>query len=84
MKRIPLDRILIENWHAPDLTSRAMWRGWDATNVPENIVYVARELAKCMHVEEEELLIHAKENTERIFRIEHRDGQVGTEGFTGL
>ena len=81
VKRIPLDRILIET-DAPYLTPRNV-AGLGRTNVPENIVYVARELAKCMHVEEEELLIHAKENTERIFRIEHRDGQAD-EGFTGL
>lgn len=65
VKLIPLDRILIET-DAPYLTPRNV-PGLDRTNVPENIVYVARELAKYMKVEEETLIEHAKENTERIF-----------------
>lgn len=68
VKLIPLDRILIET-DAPYLTPRNV-PGLDRTNVPENIIYVARELAKYMKVEEELLIKHAKENTERIFCIQ--------------
>lgn len=68
VKLIPLDRILIET-DAPYLTPRNV-PGLDRTNVPENIIYVARELAKYMKVEEELLIKHAKENTERIFHIQ--------------
>ena len=64
---IPLDRILIET-DAPYLTPRNV-PGLGRTNVPENIVYVARELARCMKVPEEELILKARENTERIFGI---------------
>lgn len=46
-------------------------RGLSRVNVPENIVYVARELAKHMNVSEEELIEHAKENTERLFLSEN-------------
>lgn len=67
VKIIPLDRILIET-DAPYLTPRNV-EGLGRTNVPENIVYVARELAKYRKVEEEELIACAKENTERIFGI---------------
>ena len=31
--------------------------------------YVARELAKYMNIDEQELIAHTIENTERIFRI---------------
>ncbi len=34
------------------------------------IVYVARELAKHMNLEEKELVQHARENTERIFCLQ--------------
>lgn len=67
VKLIPLDRILIET-DAPYLTPRNV-PGLARTNVPENIVYVVRELAKYMGVEEELLAEHARENTERIFRF---------------
>jgi len=67
VKHIPLERILIET-DAPYLTPRNV-QGLARTNVPENIVYVARELAKYMEVEEDILIAHAKENTERIFHI---------------
>lgn len=68
VKLIPLDRILIET-DAPYLTPRNV-PGLGRTNVPENIVYVAKELAKYMEVPEDELIRHAKENTERIFHIQ--------------
>ena len=64
---IPLDRILIET-DAPYLTPRNV-PGLDRTNTPQNIVYVARELANYMKVSEETLAEHARNNTERIFHI---------------
>ena len=67
VRLIPLDRILIET-DAPYLTPRNV-PGLARTNVPQNIVYVARELARYMGVGEEELVRHAKENTERLFYI---------------
>ena len=68
VRMIPLDRILVET-DAPYLTPRNI-PGLARTNVPENIVYVARELAKYMKTEEEELILHARQNTERIFGIQ--------------
>lgn len=68
VKLIPLDRILIET-DAPYLTPRNV-PGLAKTNVPQNIQYVARELAKYMRVTEEELIENARKNTERIFHIE--------------
>ena len=67
VKAIPLDRILVET-DAPYLTPKNI-PGLARTNVPQNIVYVVRELARCMHVPEEELIRRAKENTERLFSI---------------
>ncbi len=67
VKIIPLDRILLET-DAPYLTPRNV-PGLGRTNVPENIVYVARELAKYMKAEEEELILHARQNTENIFKL---------------
>ncbi len=66
---IPLNRILIET-DAPYLTPRNV-SGLGRTNVPQNIVYVAKELAKYMKVSEEALTENAKKNTERIFQIQH-------------
>lgn len=40
------------------------------TNIPQNIVYVARELANYMKVSEDTLVENARKNTERIFNIE--------------
>lgn len=67
---IPLDRILIET-DAPYLTPRNV-PGLGRTNVPQNIVYVARELAKYMKVSEEQLIEWAKRNTERVFGVGRR------------
>ncbi len=67
VRSIPLDRILIET-DAPYLTPKNV-QGLSRTNVPQNITYVARELAKYMKVSEEELIENAKKNTERIFHI---------------
>ena len=67
VKHIPLDRVLLET-DAPYLTPRNV-KGLSRTNVPENIVYVAKELAKYMEVSEKELIAHANTNTERLFCI---------------
>lgn len=64
---IPVDRILIET-DAPYLTPKNV-PGLNRVNVPGNIVYVVRELAKYMKVSEEVLIENAKKNTERIFRM---------------
>lgn len=64
---IPLDRILVET-DAPYLTPKNV-PGLDRTNVPQNIKYVVRDLAKYMKVEENVLIENAKKNTERIFGI---------------
>lgn len=64
---IPLDRILIET-DAPYLTPRNV-PGLDRTNVPQNIIYVARELAVYMKVSEDTLVENARKNTERLFNM---------------
>lgn len=64
---IPLERILVET-DAPYLTPRNV-PGLARTNLPQNIKYVVRDLAKYMKVPEEVLTQHARENTERIFQI---------------
>ena len=64
---IPLDRILVET-DAPYLTPKNV-PGLDRTNVPRNIKYVVRDLAKYMEVSEDILIENARKNTERIFQI---------------
>ncbi len=64
---IPLDRILVET-DAPYLVPKNV-NGLSRTNVPQNIVYVVRELAKYMKVTEDTLIENARKNTERIFGI---------------
>ena len=64
---IPLERILVET-DAPYLTPKNVL-GLNRTNVPQNIKYVVKELAKYMKVEESVLLENARKNTERIFQI---------------
>lgn len=64
---IPLDKIMIET-DAPYLTPRNV-PGLERINVPQNIKYVAAELAKYMKVSEGTLIIRARENTERMFGI---------------
>lgn len=64
---IPLDRILVET-DAPYLTPRNV-QGLGRTNVPQNIVYVVKELAKYMKVSEDALIENARKNTERVFGI---------------
>ena len=67
VKIIPPDRILLET-DAPYLTPRGI-SGLKRTNVPQNIVYVARALAHYMGVSEEDVIRYAKINTERIFGL---------------
>ena len=67
VKYISLDRIMAET-DAPYLTPRNI-KGLDRTNVPQNIKYVAAELARNMRVDEAELISALKENTERFFGI---------------
>lgn len=67
VRMIPLDRILVET-DAPYLIPRNV-QGLGRTNVPQNIKYVVKELAKYMKVSEEDLIEHALKNTERIFQI---------------
>ena len=69
VRMIPLDRILIET-DAPYLTPKNK-KGLDRINVPQNIVYVVKELSRYMQVEEETLIRCAKENTERIFGLDN-------------
>lgn len=64
---IPLDRILIET-DAPYLTPKNV-KGLDRVNVPQNIVYVVKELANYMQVSEDVLIEHARENTEKMFHF---------------
>ncbi len=67
VKSLPLDRVLLET-DAPYLTPRNV-KKLPRTNVPQNIVYVAAELAKHMGVEAAELEAAARRNTERLFGI---------------
>ncbi len=71
VRLIPLDRILVET-DAPYLAPKNV-SGLDRVNVPQNIVYVVRELAKHMKVAEDELVEHARKNTERIFGIRREE-----------
>lgn len=64
---MPIDRVMIET-DAPYLTPKNV-AGLDRTNVPQNVKYVARELAKHMRVDEEELIQTARENTEKLFAL---------------
>ena len=67
---LPPDRVLIET-DAPYLTPRNV-PGLGRTNLPQNVKYVARELAKYMNIDEQELIAHTRENTERLFGIKGR------------
>ncbi len=67
---LPLDRVMIET-DSPYLIPRNV-TGIGRINFPQNICYVARTLAEYMHVPEEELIAHAKENTEKFFGISGR------------
>lgn len=62
---IPLDRLLIET-DAPYLTPKNV-SGLNRINVPQNIKFVVKDLAKYMRVSEEKIIKNTKENTERLF-----------------
>ena len=67
VKYIPLDRIMIET-DSPFLTPKNI-QGLSKTNYPQNVKYVAKELAIHMGVPENTLISKAKENTEHFFSI---------------
>ena len=62
---IPLERVMIET-DAPYLTPKNV-SGLGNVNVPQNIRYVAAELAKHMHKDEKELIAQVLDNTRRFF-----------------
>ena len=53
---------------APYLTPKNVV-GLDRTNLPQNIKYVAAELAKHMKTDEETLIEQVRENTKKFFAI---------------
>ena len=67
VKIIPADRIMAET-DAPYLTPKNV-KGLDRTNLPQNIVYVVRELAKHMKLSEDELTLRLAENTKNFFGL---------------
>ena len=67
VRYIPLDRIMIET-DSPFLTPKNI-QGLSKTNCPQNVKYVAKELAMHMGVPENTLISKAKENTEHFFSI---------------
>ena len=67
VRYIPLDRIMIET-DSPFLTPKNI-QGLSKTNCPQNVKYVAKELAIHMGVPENILISKAKENTEHFFSI---------------
>ena len=67
VRDIPLDRIMIET-DSPFLTPKNI-QGLSKTNYPQNVKYVAKELAMHMGVPENTLISKAKENTEHFFSI---------------
>jgi len=69
---IPLDKIMIET-DSPFLTPRGI-SGLGRTNYPQNIKYVAKELAMRMGIPENILVAKSKENTERFFSLSETDG----------
>ena len=67
VRYIPLDRIMIET-DSPFLTPKNI-QGLNKTNYPQNVKYVAKELAIHMGVPENILISKTKENTEHFFSI---------------
>lgn len=65
---IPLDRIMVET-DTPYLTPKNV-SGLNRTNVPQNVKYVVKDLAKYMKVPEDILIENTKRNTQRIFQLE--------------
>lgn len=65
---IPADRVMIET-DAPYLTPKNV-AGLGNVNVPQNIRYVAAELAKYMKTDEAELTAQVLENTRRFFGMQ--------------
>ena len=64
---LPLDRVMLET-DSPYLIPRNISR-LGRVNIPNNICYVAQELAKYMNVSEQDLIAHANANTEKLFHI---------------
>ena len=69
---LPKERVMLET-DSPYLIPRNV-SGIGRINFPANIQYVARTLAEYMHISEEELLLHARQNTEKFFGI-HADAK---------
>ncbi|MCR4760787.1 MAG: TatD family hydrolase [Oscillospiraceae bacterium] len=67
VKLIPADRVMIET-DAPYLTPKNV-KGLGNVNVPQNVKYVAAELAKYMKTDEAALTKQLLENTKRLFRL---------------
>ena len=67
VRYIPIDKIMIET-DSPFLTPKNI-QGLSKTNYPQNVKYVAKELAMHMGVPENILISKAKENTEHFFSI---------------
>ena len=67
VRLLPPERVMLET-DAPYLTPRNV-RGLRNVNVPQNIRYVAAELAKHMQISESALSAQALENTKRFFGI---------------
>ena len=67
VKILPADRVMLET-DAPYLTPKNV-KGLGNVNVPQNIRYVAAELAKYMKTDTESLIRQARENTERFFSL---------------
>lgn len=67
VRYIPIDKIMIET-DSPFLTPKNI-QGLSKTNYPQNVKYVAKELAMHMEVPENILISKAKENTEHFFSI---------------
>ena len=67
VRYIPLDRIMIET-DSPFLTPKNI-QGLNKPKYPQNVKYVAKELAMHMGVPENILISKAKENTEHFFSI---------------
>lgn len=70
VKKLPLDRVLVET-DGPFLRPKNV-SGLFGPNVPENVEYVTRELAKWMEVDEEMLRRATVENAEKFYERKPR------------